>query len=973
MRLIVLTLGELTALDRRLRASIVTLNKRGLRHLTLIEAIDEAGLWETPFESLIPFASKFSIEHLLDRVPALVCGIAAEIGFRFEGVGTIFWARFEDALGLTITPSQRHDIGAAFKTLIERYELARPSSSAFSEHFSIIAWPIANALLPTDIVAPLTRLMARGPVQALPGRGRAPSFQSLRAWASAAEGVRLVDWLRLEAPAERVLSALLTENRGRDLPETSYRRLQEAIQNQPEAFFATRSARNRVKDSKEQPFSDPSYGRLLLVRKNTGLTLFVSWPHLSSAVFEEARSIARARAWRPRLWGAGPFFHPDHALSAGPIQVSLQQSPNKETAAYPDAADVFGSGSEIASTLAARTVAWESTLIFDVSDDKEQGEQKLAPLSGREQLLWIAVSKSGANLTGLSRIGSVCGYDVFEADVTCPTDRAILVREQLLLDQGRLMIVRHPSDAIGSRSGSVRAARPFLLTAENYSTGYEPEIRALGAGVHNLSLPGVTAQLTLRVEPGSIPLASPVEILVFDRESAFEALLERRLQIRVESQLPLINVLCSAVLEVDGAVIAHGSDYLATLPTTIDPNSTLLSPLYEDTARAKLLARGHGQLRLSIGKGVHTAVSLRRAATSVEWTDDEPVLVGAQSDATLVMAPARSPHRFTPTSYIAPPNSGAAAFGLLLTNGRIADPIRVLTAPSFDLGDLSASFGRDIGSRRLIDEGRGIAELARARVAWARGLCTSLRDHGARSRIVRQFDEALIVNLCGREWYTRESATAGASVNSYRAALWRTALDHGRATLPLGLDGHQAVVFERTFQEQFALRDPIWPSEGPDPIDGSVDDALNEGFSNALQLLQAAGELQDMDDDFDFGWPQEDWNETALEAIERVERSDLVALIAPTTGADALRSKIYDELTIPELAEDLAAWTREWALPRGQLSAEDAAQAIHLWLSPAVCDDPDGAVRVIANDPFVARAVRYAAIRLGVRTSESQR
>jgi len=52
-------------------------------------------------------------------------------------------------------------------------------------------------------------------------------------------------------------------------------------------------------------------------------------------------------------------------------------------------------------------------------------------------------------------------------------------------------------------------------------------------------------------------------------------------------------------------------------------------------------------------------------------------------------------------------------------------------------------------------------------------------------------------------------------------------------------------------------------------------------------------------------------------------------------------------------------------LARGHLSAETAAGALQLWLSPAACDDVDAAVHILANDPFVSRATRYAALRLG--------
>jgi hypothetical protein len=50
-----LGLGEIDALERQLRASVVALNKKGVSDVTLVEAIDEAVLWSGNFEDLIPF------------------------------------------------------------------------------------------------------------------------------------------------------------------------------------------------------------------------------------------------------------------------------------------------------------------------------------------------------------------------------------------------------------------------------------------------------------------------------------------------------------------------------------------------------------------------------------------------------------------------------------------------------------------------------------------------------------------------------------------------------------------------------------------------------------------------------------------------------------------------------------------------------------------------------------------------------
>lgn len=960
-----LTLGGIDTLERQLKAAIVARNKRGDVAVTIIEAIDEAALWPEPFDSLAPLTPNLSIEQLGSRAPGFICAVASEIGFRFEGVGTIFWAHFEEALGLAISQTQRHIVARAFEAFANTYKLARPSQGAFSEHFSIIAWPIANALLPVDLVGPVTRLLARGPVQALPARGRTPNFEFLRAWANAAEGARLADWLRIKEPATRVLTALLNENRDQILPDSSYGRIVTAIQFQPEAFFAARSAQARASDARSQSSVDQTPGRLVVSLEVGGPRLLVTWPPLPLALFDEACSTARAHAWRPKLWGVGALLHPVTALGGGPLPVALTASPADGIAAYPDAATIFGAGSDIALALAARTVEWNSCLVFEPNEERTQAEQLVLPLTGGKGLVWPATASGGPDMTGLRHLGTACGYQLFEANLDKPADRAILVREHLLNDQRQLLLVRHPSDAIGAPQATVRMSRPYLLFSERQAGNDDVgEVRILASGSQVVTLPGVAGSVKLHAAPPGLRPSLPIELSVFERDSAFDALIERRLQVRVHSRLPLADVPCHATLEVDGVLLAYGTDRLASLPATVSASSTLFTPLYEDSVRTRLLASGRGVLALTIGRSVSVRVPLQRATASVAWDGNRPTLVGTDIESTLASAPAQSPHRYLEIDAIEAPARGAAAYGLLISDGRIADPVLILTSGSFNWDDLSARFGEDVGSRRLFDGGRGIAEFARARVAWARGRCMSLAAIGAKARVVRQFEEPLLIDLCGRLWLQAEQATDTDAPNDPLLALWRVALERKLAEVPHGVTPSDAEVFANAFADHARRHDPEWPALNLEPAEGAMDDALNDAFSEAVQTLHARGALLDVEDDFDFGSPHEDWIAAAKGAIRHVRRLRLAALIAPSEGARVLARKSYGGLTIPELAEDLAAWTRTWALSRAYLSAEDAGRALQLWLSPAACDDADAAVRIIARDPFVARAVRYAALRV---------
>uniref|UniRef100_Q07PM7 Uncharacterized protein n=1 Tax=Rhodopseudomonas palustris (strain BisA53) TaxID=316055 RepID=Q07PM7_RHOP5 len=964
MREAMLGLGDVDALERQLRAAIVGLNTRGTLNVTLIEAVDEAALWGGSFDDRVPFFQRADLDALLGRAPTLICAIAAEIGFRFEGVGTQYWAKLSDALGVPITIQQRAEIGDAFDLLAAKFRISRPSEGAFSAHFSIISWPIANALLPVDLVGPVARMMARAPVSALPTPGRSANFASLRAWASSVEGARLVDWLRFESPTGRVLSALLTENRDSVLSEASYSRLRDAVTAVPEAFFAARAARSRARSTKPKVSSEANFGQLSIAHDASGLRLFVSWPAFPPALFDEARTAARSAAWRPRLWGRGGLLHPDMALSSGPFVLALESTPSDEDVAYPDAMEIFGADSAAAAALAVRKVGWKECLLFEANDDRTQGEQLFDLPNDQNGFIWIAAKAEIAPLE-LRQLGRTCGYRVFEANLADESHRALLEREGLLGSEQRLRLARHPIDAIGAPRGVVRPDRPFLLykTCGNGNDDAKPQRLATGMKIAAVSdFSGAPALCAVSASPLDSAVA---DMILFERDAAFEALIERRLQLRVESQLPLTNTRVTAELEIDGRLVARGSDRLVSLPVTVRCDSPLLAPLYEDPVRSKLIEAGRGSLRIAIGHSVALNIFLQRATTSVEWSDSKPTLVGADLETELVVATARRPHCFEPTTALETPGRGAVAFGLKLKDGRIADPVQIFTSVTFDFSDFAAHFGDDIGVRRKFYQGRGVGDISRARVAWARGLCRSLPAIFAKTRIVRQFEEPLVIDLCGHSWWRAEQLTSS-NISDAHKALWQIALEREMAAVPSGTSVVEQEAFAKAFGHHARRLNPEWPLISDVPVAEAMDGALNAAFTEAVTELHENGRLLDVEEeDCDFGSAADDWERAATDALRIVRRHPLAKLLVPSEGGRQLSRRSYDNLTVAELAEDISAWTKSWALSRGQLSPEAAAGALLLWLSPAACDDADLAISALAADPFVSRATRYAALRMG--------
>ena len=957
-----LTEQELKQLEGRLRAALESYRKRSAR-FSMIEVVDVAGLWPAPFETLAPIASGVLIERLLQIAPSVACAVAAEVGFGFRGVGTMFWSRLETVLGVAIAPVRRHDIGRCFVDLANDYALCRPSESAFSLHFSIMAWPLSNALMPLDLAAPVGRLLARGPLAALPAKGRTADLEALRAWAAAVEGARLVDWLRIEDPAVRVITALMTDNQDEVLSPRSFERIQAGIKAQKEAFLAVRSARARMPAARLPSRSEQAPGWLTLTLGPGPASLFVTWPSLSSAALVVARASARAAGWRPKLWGAGPALHPDAALGPGPMRISLEAPPAAAEKPYVGIEAVFGSGGEVAEALSSRNVDWGLCLAFEPDPGRIVAEQRVEALEGATGLVWLAVAPDGPAPIGLMQLASVCGYRILEADLGSDRDRRALTEAGLLSDEPQLRTARHPVDAVSGLRRTVSAARPFLVYDGRQDAG-QGEVRTLRPGTHKVSLAGGGTIDIVARHPAAVAIATTIDISLLERDTAFEALLAKRLQIRIESRQPVVDVRCRAMVEIDGICVAVGMEVVPELPVTFAAASKLLAPLYDDRVRLRLMAAGSGVLTLGVGTSASLSVELTQPIASVEWDGTEPTLVGELAAEGLASAGATSPHCFAPVTSVAPPARGATASGFMLPGGRAAHPLLVQTSGKFDLGDLTSQFGVDAGSRLMFDGGVGVAELARARVAWARARCDTLAAVGARTRVVTQFDSVLSLALCGREWQRRELAIPKPPSDPHQA-LWRTAMARGFVELPSGATSCDEAAFSAAFAKHVRLLDPDWPTPGVEPLEGAIDDALNAAFADVLAASHSRGELTSHDaDDFDFGRPAEDWSAAAEHAVDSVCRADLAALLAPNDGAASLRRRSYETASVPELGEDLAAWTRAFALPRGRLTSETAVVALQLWLSPGACEDPDGAVVVAARDPFVARAVRYAALRV---------
>jgi hypothetical protein len=294
-------------------------------------------------------------------------------------------------------------------------------------------------------------------------------------------------------------------------------------------------------------------------------------------------------------------------------------------------------------------------------------------------------------------------------------------------------------------------------------------------------------------------------------------------------------------------------------------------------------------------------------------------------------------------------------------DGRLAAPGKIEAPVQFAFGDLSGNFSGIEGQRRLQAEGGGLRDLARARRSWATAGATTLASVATRVRVVAQFEGPLVTALCGPDWRALEGQDRGLSPS---VVLFEQILPDAVGGQAGELHPADRADFAHRFGEALALACPDWLEDG-EIDDARADMALSEAFGETVRQAQALGRMLEIDaGDMDFGASSDQWRRAAGSAIESVEWSPLLDLVAPTSGARVLAKRWFTGGDLAEASVFLVDWTSAWCLPRSQIGLDTACDALKVWLNPGAADPEGAALAAMSRDVFLARAVRFLANRM---------
>jgi hypothetical protein len=274
---------------------------------------------------------KFSSTWKSSYLPLLVA--ATEVAYRYEGNGTEYWPMLEEKLDCGFSMFERGVLQDLFELFHKEYNGPLPPDTEWSRQFSIICWPIANALLPLDMRLPFSEALANTAF-GIEGASDDRIKQRLSGIQVAYSSTRYRNWLATEnIAADFARYFLLSKRPATVLPATMQRietdmvadrQVRLALRNAKIRYGSIGSHNGKAKAKKQKK----KFGHLRLRETAGGLKLEATIPPIGVGDAREwlERNTRNGR-WRPQPWGLqdAPPLSPSEILFGTPFVVPLRK------------------------------------------------------------------------------------------------------------------------------------------------------------------------------------------------------------------------------------------------------------------------------------------------------------------------------------------------------------------------------------------------------------------------------------------------------------------------------------------------------------------------------------------------------------------------------------------------------------------------------------------------------------------------
>ena len=896
--------------------------------------------------------------------------VTAEVGYRYQGTGTDFWPVVEQDLHLIAGGGFRLALVRLFELGHREFGIAKPGNSAWERHFPLIAWPIANALVPLELQPQLASALRQALRAGISGNDPEALYQYLVQIAVGQTSRRFENWLHQTDTASEVMRRLLYPASDGWLSGDILERIDGDLRKDVGASRAIHEARRITERKSKNVASVPPARYVLALKERSPTHLLVRGPVLPAEVRQEVVGLLRSPGDRIRAIGTDRAVPLRTFLFGGSIAIGLPTDlPAAPLCRDGELAELDEPGKNVLAALQPRSTCFflvgaghvEAQAVFP-------GEQ----LPVRSHVIrWIATGDTSspefrwlstadkADAEVLRRSGFVLGAPRAKIQVI---GLPLPGTDSKFAAGFPVFVSGDSADASPKLDGSIDSGSVMRVGDHCWSV-FKP-----ACGEHWIQ-EGETGDIKIAFDVVELPDAETAEIALDPPRPTLADLESGSLSVRVSAPVALENVPVRLRLTAGGMPAITSEGVLERVPALIRGNSKILQELRSRLFMSPITS-GAAKLRVSVDGFRTKLVELLPPINRLSY-DPDTGLWSAEDGLSKEIR-----------SLIATPNAPIPDKGPSDAKG-----LRLLVADASDQEALSAALVLDSGQPTLVPQtcivppvirealsasGRlGLVDLARSTIAWKLAQCRNAVSDWQRTLIVDELEAAVTRMLCGDTWLELEKDLDLTILSSHGALVhcaWRKWLTRGDDLPVIATRSDRARLNSYLIQR---FRDEIPDvslalSEWDDDTAGNLDLAVIDAYDDLRRYHEDLG--HETFEEPDMSRPAHVWKAALQEAADLATLPMFKALILPARRWNALVSAWYGELTQDELVDLLdSCHVDSFRRPGFRwMGRSEIRTLLQFWLSPAQVMAAENWAESLAHalsDIQTARAIRYVALR----------
>lgn len=945
---------------------------------------------------------------------------ATEVGYAYRGTGTDFWPNLEAALETSITYEARHRIRDLFEASSLEFRGTKPPTTAWTDAFGLIAWPITHALVPLEFHRQLSATLAN--LQVDIEQVDDVQLQQRVRLAARHPSIRFDSFLQDHGHAISIIRALLGSTSG-EISQDTVSRIDLDLKSDHDArldIAVARRKQRRLRASSRvtpQPRRDQLQVGLLRLRLRDDQRLVVeaAFPSIQGSAVQRLRWALRRRRQMFTLWGVTSKIPSEQLLSGLPFAVNLLSLPASD-APLLSGLEELGIDATLVATLRSLHLDFQPPLIFSTNSEGDVATVVRGNEISSSRTYWLLKEEEWNDpFARFPILGEVGPLTCFQVDLSVSGTAEALRRLGYRLRQPLpfSVIGAPPLDCHDPVPRFLVGDERIIVPGRNHPSGMQVRLNqesvsfdghlvrasvSEGENVLEISSVGSSKRdqfIGVRSEIDESRATCSVELCADER--SVQALLGDTIGIRVDGFAPLDGLVLTVELDVGGRRFGT-SHRLGPLPQFFPAGEEPWPTLLDEPTRELIVRESQPiLLRARVGAVAGASWLLERRLQPCWWSrgpdgftlnsDHGPIDHGVVRTDSPAARPSLMPGTDMTTGVLlAPldPNEGdfgpGAGFTTFVTTPARAD----VAAFQIDTPSLRRALR---GSRGSL----GIEDIAEAWLRWTLAECETLAADIRRKQVSAQLDRWFAELTCGEVWVNREEAISSLPLDPW-TLLARDWFNSGTGfSQPIQFterEKHEAALLaiaaiRRTHPDLWERIRGLAVGSGDATRSGLGDDdyasfdrACAMAYARVAESYRKVGrtEVAKVLESSSSGTRPNQWDTLLANVVAISDLRELGELLLPTDTAQSLMSLDLVPMSLEEVTEEFQLWAHgsRNAFAGGLPDRVVLQSILAFWISPetAVSLDWRSAMKTLIIERPISRAARYLALRArGIRQS----